>query len=375
MAFPDPSARAGAVLTIDLEAVAQNYRFLCARAGPARVAGVVKADAYGLGMAEVAPTLARAGCQSFFVAHLNEAIELRQLLPAVEIAALNGLMPGTAEHYRVYGVTPVLNDPGQIEAWRRDCAAHGASPAILHVDTGMARLGLAPGDVERLAEDRGRLAGFPIAYVMSHLACADEPGHPLNERQLLAFQTTREHLAIAAPASFANSAGIFLGPRFHFDLVRPGIAVYGGNPVTGAPNPMRQTVRLQARILQLRSVDRPMSVGYGATQTVMPPAKLATIAVGYADGFLRAASHRGVAMVGGTQTPMVGRVSMDLVVLDVTAAPEAALAPGALVDLIGPGRTLDEVAEAAGTISYEILTDLGRRYHRRYTAGPTAATP
>jgi alanine racemase len=372
MAFPDPAARAGAVLTIDLDTVAQNYRDLCARAGRARVAGVVKADAYGLGMGRVAPVLAAAGCQTFFVAHLDEAIQLRQRLPDVEIAALNGLMPGTEEHYRAYGVMPVLNDPGQIEAWRREGAAHGALPAMLHVDTGMARLGLTARDVEWLAEDRSRLAGLKLAYVMSHLACADEPGHPLNEAQLAAFQRALQRLAIAAPVSLANSAGIFLGPNYHFDLVRPGIAVYGGRPVMGQPNPMRACVRLEARILQVRSVDRPMTVGYGATHKVMPGAKLATISVGYADGFLRAQSNRGSAMVGGTRAPMVGRVSMDLIVLDVSAAPEAALAPGQLVDLIGPERTVDDVADAAGTISYEILTDLGRRYHRRYVGGQGA---
>ncbi|MSO77168.1 MAG: alanine racemase [Alphaproteobacteria bacterium] len=372
MTLPDPAARAGAILTIDLDAIVANYRLLCKRAA-GRVAGVVKADAYGLGMAAVAPALAQAGCRSFFVAHLNEAIALRALLADAEIAVLNGLMPGTAGDYRAYRLLPVLNDLGQIETWQREGAAHGATPAILHVDTGMVRLGLTEGEVQRLAARPERLAGVPLAYIMSHLACADEPDHPLNAAQLGRFRSALAQLPVRAPASLANSAGVFLGPAYQFDLVRPGIAVYGGNPLPGQPNPMRATVRLQARILQVRSVDSPLTVGYGATYEIVPPAKLATIAVGYADGFPRASSNRGSAAVGGTRVPMVGRVSMDLIVLDVTAAPAGQVHAGALVDLIGPEWTLDEAAAAAGTIAYEILTGLGRRYHRRYTGSGAGA--
>lgn len=360
---------AGGILTIDLDAIAANWRLLAGKLGGARCAGVVKADAYGLGLAQVAPALAAAGCETFFVAQLDEAIALRQLLPDAEIGVLSGPVAGAEPEYARYRLLPVLNHCGDIDAWRAFTAAHGAHPAILHIDTGMARLGLSDAELDRLVAEPERLHGLPLAYVMSHLACADEPEHPLNAEQLARFRGALARLPARAPASFANSSGIFLGPDYHFDLARPGVALYGVNPAPGQPNPMAPVVRLQGRILQVRDVDRPMTVGYGATQSVAPPAKLATVSVGYADGLLRSLSHRGGAVIAGTPAPLVGRVSMDLIVLDVTGAPPGSAMPGAFVDLIGQGRSLDDVATEAGTIGYEILTSLGARYHRRYVGG------
>ena len=371
----DPAAaRAGAILTIDLDAVADNYRRLCAELGGVACAAVVKADAYGLGMARVAPALARAGARIFFVAQLEEATALRAMFPAeveveVEIFVLNGLGAGPAAAFQAGRVHPVLNSLGEIDAWAAAARAAGrALPAAVHIDTGMNRLGLPEDELEALAADRSRLAGIDLRYVMSHLACADQPEHPLNAEQLRRFRAARARLP-DAPASLANSSGIFLGADYHLDLARPGVALYGVNPTPGQPNPMRQVVRLQGKILQLREIDAPRTVGYGATHRAAGPTRIATVAVGYADGYLRSLSNRGSVWLGDRRVPVVGRVSMDLITLDVTGIPAEAAKPGALVDLIGPDLATDAVAEAAGTIGYEILTSLGRRYHRVYRGG------
>jgi alanine racemase len=235
----------------------------------------------------------------------------------------------------------------------------------------MSRLGLPEDELETLASEPERLDGIELALVMSHLACADEPGHPLNAEQLARFSAARARLPTAM-ASFANSSGIFLGAEYHFDLGRPGVALYGINPTPGRPNPMRQVVRLQGKILQVREIDAPRTVGYGATHRAAGPTRVATVAVGYADGYLRSLSNRGSAWLGNQRVPVVGRVSMDLITLDVTGASPDSAHPGAFVDLIGPELsadpelTVDDVAAAAGTIGYEILTALGQRYHRIY---------
>ncbi|WP_316977460.1 alanine racemase [Shumkonia mesophila] len=362
-------ASSGAVLTIDLAALAANWQSLRDRLKGAECAGVVKADAYGLGLEPVARTLAAAGCRVFFVAHLEEGVALRAVLPRAEIHVLNGLLPGTAAEFAANRLIPVLNSLESIDAWRAFCRTRqSALAADIHVDTGMSRLGLPPEEVQTLAAEPARLDGVAPGYLMSHLACADEPGHPMNPGQLAAFVEIRRRLPLTR-ASLANSAGIFLGSGFHFDLARPGIAVYGGNPVPECPNPMAQVVRLQGKILQVRGVDTPQTVGYGATHRFAGPARIATIAVGYADGFLRSLGNAGCGFVGDIRAPVVGRVSMDLITLDVTAVPEAQCRPGSLVDLIGPHNDIDAVAGTAGTISYEILTGLGRRYHRRYVGG------
>ena len=363
-----PPASTGGVLEIDLAAIAENWRRLGARlAPPATAAAVVKADAYGLGMAQVAPALAEAGCTLFFVATLDEGLALRRLLPAAEIAVFNGPLPGTGDDFRQARLVPVLNDLGQIAAWR-DAPDTRALPAIIHVDTGMARLGLTPADVARLGASPQMLAGLDLRAIMSHLACADEPAHPLNAQQLAAFRAARALLP-RAPASLAASSGIFLGTDYHFDIVRPGVALYGANPTPGHPNPMAQVVRLKGRILQVRDVDRAATVGYGAAHRMERAGRIATVAVGYADGWLRSSSHRGSAGIAGQRVPVIGRISMDLMTLDVTGIDPALTRPGDFVDLIDDHHGVDAVAAAAGTIAYEILTALGRRHHRIYRGG------
>jgi alanine racemase len=364
-----------AVLTVDLHAIAANWRDLAERhasAGGGAVAGVVKADAYGLGAVPVARALAAAGCRHFFVAHLAEGIALRAALsPGPMVAVLNGFRPGADEGA---GLVPVLNGLPDVAAHAASAAAAGRpAPVILHLDTGMGRLGLDAGEQAALAEAAPeRLAGLDLLYVMTHLACADEPEHPLNATQAARFAEAASRIAPGVQRSLANSSGLFLGPGFASDLARPGSALYGINPTPGRPNPMRVAVRLRAPVLQLRAIPAGATVGYGATWTAPRPSRIATVAAGYADGYLRALSGQGTAgLVAGRSVPLVGRVSMDLITFDVTEAPQ--VEPGDMVELIGPGAGLtpDDLAARAGTIGYEILTSLGARYRREYQSAGT----
>ena len=356
----------GAILTIDLDAIAANYKLLCKQAPEATTAGVVKANAYGLGVDRVAPALFAAGCKKFFVATADEGIQLRGLLPNVEINVLNGAPAGHEALFQEHRLMPVLNSLEAARQWSSFCTAQDQPlSAALHLDTGMARLGLPPSEVDGLLEDPSQIAGFELRTILSHLACASDAEHPLNEKQLRRFRDTLDRLP-NAKASFAASSGIFLGPKYHFDLVRPGAALYGLCPLTSIPNPMAQVVRLQGKILQVRDVDTPQTVGYGATHRVAGPSRIATVAAGYADGFLRSLGNSGCGYLGGVRTPIVGRVSMDLITLDVTDVPHEQARTGALIDLFGPNNPLDQVATAAGTIGYELLTSLGARYHRTY---------
>ena len=365
---------AGAILTIDLGAIVDNYRFLRQRLGAASCAGVVKADAYGLGAARVAPALWQAGCRTFFVATLDEGLALRGVLPEAEIHVLAGPVATAAAEYVASDLIPILNSLDDIAAWSAAADRRGrAFPATVHLDTGMSRLGLPPAELDRLVAEPDRLRGIDVTVVMSHLACSDEPAHPQNTLQLAAFRRAIARFRPAgARASFANSSGIFLGRDYHFDLARPGAALYGLRPQAGVPNPLRPVVRLQGKILQLRDVDTGTPVGYGATHRFARPARLATVGVGYADGYLRSLSNRGSAIVGGRRVPVVGRVSMDLLTLDVSELPAQQLRPGDPVDLIGPDNPPDDLADQAGTIGYEILTSLGRRYARRYVGADAA---
>ena len=371
---PDPAAaRAGAFLIVDLDAVQANYRRLMQELGGVACAGAVKADAYGLGMAKVAPALAAAGARCFFVALPDEGIALRQVLaeslPDAEIFVLNGPMRGAEADYLAHGLVPVLNSLGDLDHWRAVAAKQGRPlAAVLHVDTGMSRLGLPRDELDVVAADHGRLAGLELRFVLSHLACSEDAANPMNAHQLQDFRAALARLP-PAPASLANSSGIFLGPHYHFDLGRPGVALYGVNPTPGQPNPMRQVVRLQGKILQVREIDAPQAVGYGATYRVSGPTRLATVAVGYADGYLRSLSNRGIGHIGGVQVPVVGRVSMDLVTFDLSAVPAEVARPGATIDLLDPDLGVDEVGARAGTVGYEILTALGHRYHRSYLGG------
>ncbi|MCK0207075.1 alanine racemase [Starkeya koreensis] len=355
------------LLTIDLKALAANYRALAARVAPARVAGVVKADAYGLGAARVAPALEAAGCRDFFVAQLSEALILKPLLNAgSRLYVLGGLLPGAEPACAQAGIIPVLNSLEQVAAWSRLARARGVElPALLQFDTGMSRFGLSPEDAALLTAELARLSGVRLLHVMSHLACADEPGCGQNADQLAAMARFAEGFP-GVPLSFANSGGIFLGPAYHGALVRPGIALYGGAPTPGVANPMLPVVRLDVRVVQIRTVPAGARVGYGGTHVTAGERRLATIAAGYADGLPRALGDRGAAYHGTTRLPIAGRVSMDSLTLDITALPPGTLKPGSPVELIGPHQTLEALAADAGTIAYEILTGLGTRYHRVY---------
>lgn len=359
---------AGGLLTIDLDAIAANWCLLRERMGPGRdTTGVVKADGYGLGAAPVARTLAAAGCRQFFVALPEEGVALRRALPDHPIYVLSGPFAGSLPTFVRNGLRPVLNTPEQVAEW----LAHGPAdrPYALHVDTGMNRLGLTLAEFDQLA-DR-----LDPAIVMSHLACADTVAHSLTAEQVARFAAVRARLPRAV-ACLANSPGHFidgeLGREALFDLGRPGISLYGGNPRPGHPNPMRQVVTLQLKILQVRRVDTPQGVGYGASHYVSGGTRLATVAAGYADGLLRSLSNAGWGMLGGVRVPVAGRVSMDLITFDVSAVAEDEARAGGLITILGDGHTIDDLAAEAGTIPYEILTSLGRRYARAYVGGAGA---
>lgn len=361
---------AGAILTVDLGAVVANYRRLATVAPGSEVAGVVKANAYGLGLGPVVHALAGAGCKTFFVADAGEGAALRALLPDAVIYVTNGLTPGASALFSAHRLRPCLGSLVEIEEWRREARTAGhALPAALHFDTGLNRLGMTTGETAAILADHALVAGVDVALVMSHLACSDEPEHALNARQLARFRAIRAAFP-RTPASFANTAGIFLGPDYHFDLVRPGYGLYGGAPVEGKPNPFQPTVRAEARVLVVRGIAAGEAAGYGASWEATGPRRLAVLSAGYADGYFRAlASTEGGGRVylAGHYAPVAGRVSMDLLIVDVTGLPQGAVHRGDLAELVGPHVTLEEVARRAGTIGYEVLTSLGARYKRHYT--------
>jgi alanine racemase len=360
------------VASIDLNAVIANYRTLCERARPATVAAAVKANAYGLGLEPVARALCQAGCRTFFTAHFGEALALRAVLPSATIGVLHGLAAPEFAEAIARDIMPVINHLEALRAWQDRARQRGGRlPAFVHLDTGMTRLGLTPQEQAALAAEPAALEGIDVKAWMSHLACADEPDHPKTSAQLAAFLAILAALP-RAPASLANSSGIFRGPEYLFDLVRPGAALYGINPTPGRPNPMGAVVTLRAPILQIRRVDAAMTVGYGATHAIARGGRVATVALGYADGWRRALGNRGHAAIGTHRAPLIGRVSMDLVTVDVSSVPEDVARPGAMAEFIGPHRTVDEVAADAGTIGYEILTGLGPRVERVYVMPETA---
>jgi alanine racemase len=348
---------AHAVLTIDLAAIVANWQALKARHPSGDVAAVVKADAYGLGARPVAAALHEAGCRHFVVAWLEEALAIRDRVPGAMIAVLGGLVPGTEAAYIPNGLTPVLCSLDEIERWRN------RGEAVLHIDTGMSRLGLAPGELAALSADRKRLDGMAIRYAMSHLVASELRDDPINQLQRQRVAAAR---AMLPPWKFslANSSGIFLGPDFGSDLARPGAALYGLNPTPGQPNPMRSVVRLMVRVLTVREIPVGATVGYNATWKAARPTRIATAALGYADGYHRSLSNRASACFDGTPVPLVGRVSMDLTTFDVTDSP--GVQPGSWLDVLGPHLSPDDLADAAGTNGYEVLTSLGRRFQRVY---------
>jgi alanine racemase len=360
------------VLTVDLGAVVANWRHLARLARPAETAAVVKADAFGLGMARVAPALAAAGTRTFFIATLQEGIALRALLPDADIYTLDGVWPRAGALMRRHRLRPCLCSLEQLATWR---AEGERQPAALHIDSGLNRLGLGPDEVARILAEPALLRDLNLALVMSHLACSEDRSHPMNRRQLDELRATAAALGLAeVPLSLAASAGVFLGSPFHLDMVRVGGAIYGLSVLSDRPNPMRQVSKLEAKIIQVRHVDRGMTVGYGATYPVGEPGRIAVVGLGYADGILRAIGNRGWAVLGGRRVPVAGRVSMDLITLDVSATPPGLARPGAWVELIGPNQTIDELAAAGGTIGYELMSLLGRRYRRAYLDPPSGAT-
>jgi alanine racemase len=366
----DPAA-AGGLLTIDLAAIEANWRLLSSRTVPIECAAVVKADAYGCGLEAVTTRLAKAGCKTFFVADLAEGRRVRALARDAVIYVLNGLLPNTAQAFADAVLRPVINGLAELAEWDAFVAAtNWRGGAALHVDTGMNRLGLSPDEAVAVSS-RVQLENHGFTLLMSHLACAETPTNPMNDRQIRMFRELRI-LFRGVSASLANSSGIFLGGgTVHCDLVRPGMALFGGNPTPGKANPMRPVVELKGRILQLREVKRGDTVGYGATFTAQRASRVAIVAVGYADGFLRSAAGdrnkpAAKVIVAGKRCPLAGRVSMDLISVDVTDVPDRGARRGELATLIGPEIGIDEQAVALGTIGYELLTRLGHRFHRVY---------
>ncbi len=347
-------------LTVRTGALARNHDRLRAMTS-ANVGAAVKANAYGLGVDVVGPVLVAQGCENFFVASVAEGIELRRIAPDAAIHVFNGAMPGTIDELREHRLIPVLISLSQAEAWATE-APDRSLPCGLHFDTGMSRTGLTAAEAD-LLEGSPLLDQLDVRLVMSHLACADDPESTHPEEQLERFRAIRERFPQGI-ASLSNSAGTHRDPEFHFDLVRPGISLYGGAFADADTNPMEPTVVLEAPILQFDRVEPGTTVGYGATFVVTEPAMHAVVPVGYADGFLRAGSNTGHMWLAGHRCPIVGRVSMDLTVLDISAVPEHEVRLGAPVEVFGDNERLDDVAAAAGTIGYELLTELGPRYER-----------
>jgi alanine racemase len=363
-------AEAGGILTIDLSAIEANWKKLAGMTLPVECAAVVKGDAYGCGLDPVTRRLAKAGCTTFFVADVAEGRRVRAIAPEAVIYVLNGVMPGTAQSLAAANLRPVINSTIELSEWDAFVATKGwRGGAALHVDTGMNRLGISPDEAIALAP-RLQSANHGFTLLMSHLACSEIPDHPLNDRQIRMFREIRIMFR-GLPSSLANSSGIFLGGTIYCDLVRPGIALYGANPTPGRANPMRPVVELKGRIIQVRHITRGETIGYGATFSAARDSRIATVALGYGDGYLRSASaakgkDAAQVIVAGRRCPIVGRVSMDVFTVDVTDLPDGAARRGGLATLIGDGLDVDEVGTAMGTIGYEVLTVLGKRYHRVY---------
>ena len=368
---PAPAApETGGTLTIDLAAIEANWRTLVRELLTVECAAVVKANAYGLGLEPVTATLAKAGCRTFFVADIAEARAVRSRVAEAAIYVLNGFAVDWGDALIEVNARPVINSTTELAEWDAFVSAHSwRGGAALHIDTGMHRLGISPDEAAALAP-RAQTENHGIALVMSHLACADTPDHPLNAAQIKLFRELRM-LYSGIPASLANSSGIFLGDTAHYDLARPGAALYGVNPTPGKPNPMQSVVELTGRILQIRNVERDATVGYGATWTAKRPTRIAVVALGYADGLVRVGGGSderpgGAAIIAGHRCPIVGRISMDLLCADITDIPAGTVHRGDHATLIGGDIGVDEVAAAAGTIGYEILTRVGPRCHLVY---------
>src|SRR6266700_2900289 len=365
-------AAATGILTVDLDAIVANWRKLEKTAVPAECAGVIKANAYGCGIGPVARALAGAGCKTFFVATLDEARAARAAVPSAAIYVLSGFFQNSGDAFAKIDARPVIGDLHELAEWDVFCRRSGwAGGAAIHIDTGMNRLGFTVADALGIVP-RINSGDHGITLVMSHLACAENLHHPLNAKQLATFREIAS-LFSGVAASLSNSSGVFLGAPFQFDMVRPGAALYGVNPTPEADNPMQPVVELKARIAQIRNIERGESVGYGGTWTARRPTRLAIVAAGYADGYFRAGSSNDGTR--GADVAVAGRISMDLTAVDITDLPNNAARRGHLVTLIGEGITVDELAHHFGTIGYDVLTSLGKRYARIYRGGEATAEP
>ena len=348
-------------LDVNLSAIAANYRLLKARHTKNSVAAVVKADAYGLGMEAVSRRLWEEGCRDFCVATLAEGVALRNILPEAHIAVFNGLLAGEEKEYAHHRLNPVLNDLEQVEQFKGLGIRDGV--LIIHVDTGMTRLGLSESDLKKVL-NQSPIPNPQSLIVMSHLACASAPDHPKNTEQLARFRKALQYFP-GAKASLANSSGLFLSSDFHFDIARPGCALYGINPTHGT-NPMQHVAHLSSPLLQIRTLDRDETVGYDATHHAAKGSRIAITGFGYADGWMRSLSNKGYAYIAGYRVSIIGIISMDMLALDVTPIPEAMLTPGVRAEFINAEQTVDDIAKACGTIGYEIFTRIGSRVKRIY---------
>jgi alanine racemase len=362
-----PAHLASAIVTVDLAALKSNYRLLSSKALPAACGVAIKGEAYGLGMAVVAKVLWAEGCRNYFVARPMEGAELRGVLPDAEIYVLDGFYSGQIDFYLKNRLMPALASMTEAREW---AVVSGGAPCALHFDTGINRLGLTQAEFSELCSDADFIKSIHIKLIMSHLACADEVEHPMNLAQLAAFKARRKLLPDVA-ASFANSSGILLGADYHFDLVRAGVALYGDNPQMGRPNPMKPVVTLHVKVMQTRFVKQGDTIGYSATWKAPRDSRIAILGAGYRDGIPRKLSSSQVdgpaqVFIAGLRVPIVGRVSMDMMACDVTDIPAVEIERGTYAEIFGPNISVEEAAGWAGTISYELLTHLGNRYHRRY---------
>jgi alanine racemase len=368
-----PAEEACGLLTIDLTAIEANWKRLRGLASPSDCAAVVKADGYGCGLEPVGAALKQVGCTTFFVADLSEGKRLRKVAPDATIYILNGLPPGTASVFADHDLRPVIGSAVELAEWDAFVITNKwAGGFALHVDTGMNRLGVTLDEAAAIAP-RINNQNHGLELLMSHFVASQFAESPRNTEQMLAFRNIRA-LFRGVPASIANSSGIFLNPPAHLDMVRPGAALYGVNPTPNKPNPMQPVVELKARIAQVRSIEFGETVGYDATWTARRPSRIAVVTMGYADGIFRSASGDdqkpgGTLFVNGQSCPIIGRISMDLIALDITHLPDGSVKRGDFATMIGAERDIDATAEMLGTIGYEVLTNLGPRFARVYKGG------
>jgi len=365
---------ADSAITIDLDAIITNWRYIDGLSAPTtKTAAVVKANGYGLGSCAVATALARAGCELFFVASLTEAIELRTVFRQtvhsdMPIMVLHGVQRGQEVDFAAYQLEPVLNDLEQISRWQLYAANTSKTlPALLHFDTGMTRLGLDADQADWLIQNKQALNGLELTYVMSHLVSGELVDDPVNISQLTSFKKFHSSFS-NIPASLANSAGSFLGSDYHFSMTRPGIALYGIHPFEDLDSPLKPAFDWHARIIQIRNAAAGDKVGYGGTYQLNRDSQIATLGVGYADGYRRQLGGMANVSISGRSAPVVGRVSMDSITVDVTGFDQESLRTGK-ASLIHADYPVGKMARDVGTIPYEIMTGLGHRAKRHYRGG------